>query len=333
MFKLFKKKSADFSDIRESTDSSYENEIGYDSKSKLNRKTVSASILKPRTLNISAVSNFDNSSNVLKNAKLVPQKNDSGISKSVKSPSNIDYLVKPTLPRPKSATKHTILDDRFETPRSIYGTENQKFYPKRTPVTLSRPNSMKSPPGSMLNENNSETQQVQEPQSPLEDEMYVYEDEEDIDQVEYVFSKVRHNRIELVKESLEQGFDPCSVDDKGNTMLHICCQNNHRKLASVVLKAGCPAEDMNDKGLTPLDFCKLYQFHELSLWLVKKIEKINQSLPDEHAQYDDDSVSARSNRTNTSTYSEKHSAMGQLRRNSDSRVHQKYNSDPRFSMR
>ena len=190
--------------------------------------------------------------------------------------------------------------------------------------------------------------------------MYVYEDEEDVDQTEYVFSKVRHNRIELVRTALEQGFDPFSIDDKGNTMLHICCQNNHRKLASVVLKAGCPTGEINYKGLTPLSFCKLYQFKELTAWLNKKINQEdqqytqynqnNQNNPDENAEYDDDNSTVYSNNSNSNvntntTYSSRNSSVGQLNgynhvnnnnntnnaNNTTSNVPKAY--DARFSMR
>lgn len=85
--------------------------------------------------------------------------------------------------------------------------------------------------------------------------------------VDTLFSKIRHNHYEIVEAALQSGFDPMSVDGNGNTMLHIVAQNNHKKLAQLVIHHGCPLSVRNRKGFTPLDFCRMYKFDNLFAWL------------------------------------------------------------------
>ena len=82
-----------------------------------------------------------------------------------------------------------------------------------------------------------------------------------------IFSRVRHNRFEYVKRALEEGMSPRVVDDRGNTLLHICSQNNLRKMATMVIRAGCPLSQRNKKGFTPLDYCVKYSFYDMGDWL------------------------------------------------------------------
>ncbi len=49
-----------------------------------------------------------------------------------------------------------------------------------------------------------------------------------------VLSKVRHNRMEEVQRLLDEGLPVDATDDNGNAMLHIACQNGHRRLAKVL---------------------------------------------------------------------------------------------------
>lgn len=95
------------------------------------------------------------------------------------------------------------------------------------------------------------------------------ENSSDID-IDDVFSKVRHNRIEIVTSYLEKGFDVFSIDANGNSMLHICSQNNNKKLASLALKYGCPINARNHKGLTAMDYCVMYKFDTMATWLSSK---------------------------------------------------------------
>ena len=62
-----------------------------------------------------------------------------------------------------------------------------------------------------------------------------------------VFSKVRHNRFEEVQKLLEEGLPVDATDDNGNAMLHIACQNGHRRLAKVLLRGGANMNAQNNK--------------------------------------------------------------------------------------
>jgi len=94
---------------------------------------------------------------------------------------------------------------------------------------------------------------------------------EDEEFVDMVFSKVRHNRIDFVMEKIEkEGFDVNRRDRFANTIMHICAQNNHRKLASMILKVA-PTIDVNAtnaKQLTPLDYSIKYGFQKMEEWLI-----------------------------------------------------------------
>jgi hypothetical protein len=86
-----------------------------------------------------------------------------------------------------------------------------------------------------------------------------------------VFSKARHNHINYVMEEIEKNnFDTNTQDEYGNTLLHICAQNNHRKLASLILahSANTNLNLENLKQLTPLDYCEKYGFLKMCDWLI-----------------------------------------------------------------
>ena len=90
------------------------------------------------------------------------------------------------------------------------------------------------------------------------------------DRVNAVFSKVRHDRREAVKQALDEGFDPYSVDENGNTLLHVCAQNNLKKMAAELLRRGCFINALNKKKLTPLDYCDSLKYDVLGEWLISK---------------------------------------------------------------
>eukprot|EP01033_Poteriospumella_lacustris_P011350 gene11350-8072_t len=116
------------------------------------------------------------------------------------------------------------------------------------------------------------------------DDTYPVEDIEDMDfpasasqmdddVVEMVFSKARHDRQEYVLDMLlHHQFNPNSRDQYGNTLLHVCAQNNHRSLAAKIIKH-CGGPDRvdvnarNKKKLTPLDFCDKYGHVKFRMWL------------------------------------------------------------------
>ena len=51
-------------------------------------------------------------------------------------------------------------------------------------------------------------------------------------------------------------------------MLHICAQNNLKKMANLCIKQGCDLNARNRKGMTPLDYCDMLKFSALAEWMV-----------------------------------------------------------------
>lgn len=88
--------------------------------------------------------------------------------------------------------------------------------------------------------------------------------------IDDVFSKARHNHLEQVFTAIYNGFDLTSIDRNGNTILHICAQNNRKKIASMVIQYGCNINANNYKNLTALDYCETYQFAKMADWLISK---------------------------------------------------------------
>jgi len=102
------------------------------------------------------------------------------------------------------------------------------------------------------------------------------EDDEVVDEFEDVersnvimFSFVRHNRFEAVEQMLQQDAQLVSaIDEHSNTLLHIACQNNHRRIAKLLVRAGARLDAQNDAGNTPLHFCYAYGFVQLAEMLI-----------------------------------------------------------------
>lgn len=102
-----------------------------------------------------------------------------------------------------------------------------------------------------------------------------YYEEDDFEDVEpsnvVVFSFVRHNRYEAVEELIQQ--DPgvlAYADEKGNNLLHVACQNNNRRVAKLLIKAGINLNKQNLNGNTPLHYCYAYAFTQLAEFLIAK---------------------------------------------------------------
>jgi hypothetical protein len=108
------------------------------------------------------------------------------------------------------------------------------------------------------------------PQPQHYDEKDAELEEDRWERVNAVFSRVRHDRRDAVKEALDEGFDPYSVDENGNTMLHVCAQNNLKKMAAELLRRGCFLNALNKKKLTPLDYCDSLKYDALGEWLISK---------------------------------------------------------------
>eukprot|EP00397_Hematodinium_sp_SG-2012_P005454 GEMP01005474.1.p1 GENE.GEMP01005474.1~~GEMP01005474.1.p1 ORF type:complete len:1041 (+),score=289.39 GEMP01005474.1:46-3168(+) len=104
--------------------------------------------------------------------------------------------------------------------------------------------------------------QMREPIKPGSDET-IFEDVELSSVV--LFSFVRHNRFEAVQELLEQDMELLRAsDDNGNSLLHVACQNNHRRTAKLLIKLGINVNVQNKTGNTPLHYCYAFRFSQLA---------------------------------------------------------------------
>jgi len=103
-------------------------------------------------------------------------------------------------------------------------------------------------------------------------EFYEEDDFEDVEPSNVVvFSFVRHNRYEAVEELIQQ--DPSvlnQLDDRQNNLLHIACQNNNRRVAKLLIKAGININKQNKNGNTALHYCYAYSFTQLAEFLIAK---------------------------------------------------------------
>jgi ankyrin repeat protein len=146
-------------------------------------------------------------------------------------------------------------DGRFETTRDE-GSKNDKCF-------LS---SSKSSTPIIKNKESKEYTYVYESDSEVDDDDDIVEEsKEEInfknEFINDLFSKIRHNRIEYVKQIISNDkLNPNVRDNNGNTMLHSCCQNNLKKLAILLIEFGVDVNATNKKGLTALDYCENYKF-------------------------------------------------------------------------
>ena len=107
--------------------------------------------------------------------------------------------------------------------------------------------------------------------------------EEKLKMQDFLFSKVRHNHYDVVEAAIKGGSHDFtgrfSIDNNGNTLVHVAVQNNLKKMCSLLIKdAGCEMNLENYKGMTPLDYTEVYRFTALTDWLLSK-GAINGSAP------------------------------------------------------
>ena len=87
-----------------------------------------------------------------------------------------------------------------------------------------------------------------------------------------IFSLARHGRVEELRGLLERGdCDVHDVDEHGNTILLVACQNEQRRVARLAVKHQADVNAANNQGNTGLHFCHMYSGqHEsrLALYLL-----------------------------------------------------------------
>jgi hypothetical protein len=114
---------------------------------------------------------------------------------------------------------------------------------------------------------------VMPPRQPeVDEEGNLIEDEEfaDFERNDSVaFSFVRHNRYDAVENLIQQNTDIISAKDPmGNSLLHVACQNNNRRIVKMLVKNGVKVDAQNDAGNTPLHYCCQYGFMQLADFLI-----------------------------------------------------------------
>lgn len=120
------------------------------------------------------------------------------------------------------------------------------------------------------------------PDEPMVDESgnVIVEDEfEGFEQSHYVvLSFVRHNRYEAVEALVQQDSKVLeATDENGNSLLHVACQNNNRRIVKLLVKNGISVNAQNDKGNTPLHYCYQYRFNQIADYLIAN--NAEESLP------------------------------------------------------
>lgn len=84
-----------------------------------------------------------------------------------------------------------------------------------------------------------------------------------------IFSFVRHNRYDAVEEILIQEPEVVFVEDESkNSLLITACQNDHRRMAKLLMKMKADVNHQNKRGNTALHFCYQYNFMQLAEYLV-----------------------------------------------------------------
>lgn len=112
------------------------------------------------------------------------------------------------------------------------------------------------------------------PRSPRPNEDGELEEEDEFADYEpnfsILFSFVRHNKVEKVKQFLQQEYSYLTeTDENKNSLLHIACQNNHRRMAKLLVDQGIDVNIQNDRGNTALHYCYMYNFHQLAEYLMQ----------------------------------------------------------------
>ena len=93
----------------------------------------------------------------------------------------------------------------------------------------------------------------------------------DVPDLTLVFSQCRHGRLKRVEESLRNGFDVNSEDEKGNTLLLVACQNGHRKMLDLLLNRMADINHQNSNGNTALHYALAFDSTgEIAEFLIEK---------------------------------------------------------------
>jgi len=85
-----------------------------------------------------------------------------------------------------------------------------------------------------------------------------------------VVSAARHGRHREVEAALVAGFAPSNVDQFGNTLFHIACQNGNKRIAKLAIKHGGHMDAQNERGNTGLHFLFAYGYADVAEYFISK---------------------------------------------------------------
>ena len=89
--------------------------------------------------------------------------------------------------------------------------------------------------------------------------------------VKYIFSRVRHGHYDDILNALQKGFSVDTRDNQGNTILLVASQNGYRRIAKLCLRYGADINAQNTiSGNTALHFSFLYNHLSLFDYLLGK---------------------------------------------------------------
>ena len=85
-----------------------------------------------------------------------------------------------------------------------------------------------------------------------------------------LFLSVRNNKYDRVMQILSCNVPIDICDDNHNTILHMACRYNNKKIAKLCLKFNADLNVQNIFGYTPLHYCFMYNFYDLGAYLISK---------------------------------------------------------------
>ena len=85
-----------------------------------------------------------------------------------------------------------------------------------------------------------------------------------------ILSLSRHGRSTEIQAMLNHGTPIDTSDDNGNTILHIGCQNGHKKIVKLAIQYGGDVNAVNGSGNTGLHYAMKYNKTKISEYLISK---------------------------------------------------------------
>merc|ERR1712096_497604 len=110
---------------------------------------------------------------------------------------------------------------------------------------------------------------------------------------EVLFSFVRHNRYESVESMIQQDTELLHVRDLSqNSLLILAAQNNHRRIAKLLVRFRVDIDATNNRGNTALHYCYAYGYSALAEFLV--LQGADERIRNDEQKYPSDGIGGTS---------------------------------------